>query len=138
MDHKPLTATLPSSAERFPKQFHYLSFIAEFTSDIQFICGKHIVVAGVLSRVNCTSMMPIIDNQQLAADHASSAELYTHQTAFTRLVFFLDVHYQDDLYLEKPRPVIPSEWTYRISDAMHSLTHPGSRPIQRVVSVRFV
>ena len=62
MDHKPLTATLPSSAERFPKQFHYLSFIAKFTSDIQFIRGKHIVVADVLSRVNCTSMVPIIDN----------------------------------------------------------------------------
>ena len=38
-DHKPLTYALASTAERSPRQARHLSFIAEFTSDIQYIRG---------------------------------------------------------------------------------------------------
>ena len=36
-DHKPLTFALSSSVDRSPRQTRQLSFVAEFTSDIQHI-----------------------------------------------------------------------------------------------------
>ena len=58
-DHKPLTFALSNAAERFPRQSRHLSFIAEFTSDIQYIRGKHNVVADALSHINA-AMIPSI------------------------------------------------------------------------------
>ena len=84
-DHKPLIATLSSSAERFPRQSRHFSYIAEFTSVIQFIRGKHNVVTDALSRIN-SAMMPIINYQQLAVDQVASAKTDAYRTAITSLV----------------------------------------------------
>ena len=49
-DHKPLVFALNSSVDRTPRQSRHLSYIAEFTSDIQHISGVDNVVADTLSR----------------------------------------------------------------------------------------
>ena len=68
-DHKPLTYALASTAERSPRQARHLSFIAEFTSDIQYIRGKHNVVADALSRIHAATI-DFIDFHQLAKDQS--------------------------------------------------------------------
>ena len=140
-DHKPLTFALSNAAERSPRQSRHLSFIAEFTSDIQYICGKHNVVADALSRINA-AMVPSIDFQQLSVDQATSPEIDAYRTAVTSLVLqdvpFHNVTLLCDVSLGKPRPIVPREWTRRIFDAVHSLAHSGPRPTQRAVSERFI
>ena len=82
----------------------------------------------VSARINA-AMVPIIDYQQLAADQAAFAEIDAYRTAITSLVL-QDVPYQNVTFLcdvsrGKHRPIIPLEWTHRIFEAMHSLTHSG-------------
>ena len=140
-DHKPLTYALSSTVERSPRQTRQLSFISEFTTDIQYIRGKHNVVADALSRIN-TVAMPAIDFQKLAADQANSDEIHAYRTAISNLVLqdipFQGVSLLCDVSQGKPRPVIPREWTYRVFEAVHSLAHTGPRPTQRAVAERFV
>ena len=140
-DHKPLTYALSSTVERSPRQTRQLSFISEFTTDIQYIRGKHNVVADALSRIN-TVAMPAIDFQKLAADQANSDEIHAYRTAISNLVLqdipFQGVYLLCDVSQGKPRPVIPREWTYRVFEAVHSLAHTGPRPTQRAVAERFV
>ncbi|GFN86368.1 Gag-Pol polyprotein [Plakobranchus ocellatus] len=52
IDHKPLAFALSSQTDRSPRQTRHLSFITEFTTDIQHIKGKFNVVADALSRLN--------------------------------------------------------------------------------------
>jgi RNase H-like domain found in reverse transcriptase/Integrase zinc binding domain len=50
-DHKPLTQALHCTSDPWtPRQCRQLSYIAEFTSDIQHISGKENIVADTLSR----------------------------------------------------------------------------------------
>ena len=140
-DHKPLTYALPSASERSPRQARHLSFIAEFTSDIQYIRGKHNVVADALSRIQAVTT-PAIDLYQLAVDQTNSEEIEAYRTSITGLelqdVPFQEVSLLCDVSLGKPRPVVPRSWTYRIFEVIHSLAHPGPRPTQRAVADRFV
>ena len=59
-DLKPLTYALPSASERFPRQAQHLSFIAEFISHIQYIRGKHNVVADALSRIQAVTTLQLL------------------------------------------------------------------------------
>ena len=47
-DHKPLCGALRSSTDRSPRQTRHLSFVAEFTTDIQHVPGAANVVADCL------------------------------------------------------------------------------------------
>ena len=140
-DHKPLTYALLSASERSPRQARHLSFIAEFTSDIQYIRGKHNVVADALPRIQAVRT-PAIDLYQLAVDQTNSEEIEAYRTSITGLelqdVPFQNVSLLCDVSLGKPRPVVSRSWTYRVFQAVHSLAHPGPRPTQRAVADRFV
>lgn len=140
-DHKPLTFALASASDRSPRQTRHLSFISEFTTDIQYIRGKNNVVADTLSRIHALHFSDI-DYRKLASDQATSAEIAAYRTAITSLLL-KDVEFQGysllcDLSLGKPRPIIPREWTYRIFENIHSLSHAGTKPTQRAISDRFV
>ena len=50
-DHKLLTTSLDSQADRSPRQTRHLSFIAEFTINVRYIKGKFNVVADALLRI---------------------------------------------------------------------------------------
>ena len=139
--HKPFTYALPSASERSLRQSRHLSFIAEFTSDIQYIRGKHNVVADALSGIQAVTT-PAIDLYQLAVDKTNSEKIEAYRIFITGLEF-QDIPLQDvsllyDVSLGKPRPVVPRSWTYRVFEVVHSLAHPGPRPTQRAVADRFV
>ena len=140
-NHKPLTYALASTAERSPRQAQYLSFIAEFISDSQYIRGKHNVVADALSRIHAATI-DFIDFHQLAKDQSSSIEIKAYRTAITGLVLqnvpFEDTTLLCDVSLGKPRPVIRREWTRKVFATVHSLSHSEPRPTQRAIADRFV
>lgn len=140
-DHKPLTFAFSSEADRSPRQSRHLTFIAEFTTDVQHIKGKHNVVADALSRVEAVSI-PAIDYERLAADQALSDEVQSFKTANTGLVFE-SVRFQGtlvicDISTGKPRPLVPANWTRSVFDVVHGLSHSGVRPTQRAITARFV
>ena len=125
-DQKLLTYALASTAERSPRQARHLSFIAEFTSDFQYIRGKHNMVADALSRIHAATI-DFIDFHQLAKDQSSSIEIKAYRIAITGLVL-QDVPFKDttlvcNVSLGKPRPVISRQWTHKVFATAHSLSH---------------
>ena len=83
-DHKPLTNAIDSATERSPRQTRHLSFISEFTTDLQHVAGKHNVVADALSRINDIDSSGV-DFERLAATQATSEEITAYKTAVTGL-----------------------------------------------------
>lgn len=140
-DHKPLIFSFVSDADRSPRQTRHLTFIAEFTTDIQHIQGKFNVVADALSRIHAVTL-PTIDYRLLAADQRASEEVAAYKSANTELIFenitFHGVDIICDTSTGKPRPLVPKEWRRHIFDVFHSLSHTGVRPTQRAVAARFV
>ena len=141
-DHKPLTFAFASSAERSPRQTNHLSFIAEFSTDVRHVDGKSNVVADALSRAVNAVQLPTIDYRQLAAAQAGSEEIAAYRTSVTGLKF-KDVPLADftvlcDTSRGQNRPVVPREWTRRVFEAIHSLSHSGTRPTQRAITSCFV
>jgi cleavage and polyadenylation specificity factor subunit 1 len=140
-DHKPLTSSFSSASERSPRQTRHLSFIAEFSTDIQHISGKQNVVADAFSRISAVAL-PSIDFHELALAQKNSDEIEAYRTSITGLVFE-DIPFGEDTLLcdvstKNVRPVVPKEWTKRIFDTIHGLSHSGCRPTQHAISSRFV
>ena len=140
-DHKPLTSAIASATERSPRQTRHLSFISEFTTDLQHVSGKHNVVADALSRIGAIDTSAV-DFERLAADQSTSEEITAYRTAVSGL-HLEDVPYGSatvlcDTSTGRPRPVVPREWTRQVFDSIHGLAHTGVRPTQRAIAARFV
>ena len=141
-DHKPLTFAFASNTERSPRQTRHLSFIAEFSTDVQHIEGKKNVVADTLSRLSAVAL-PTIDYHQLAKDQAASEEVIAFKTASTTSLHLVDVPFGNatvlcDISMGTARPIVPPAWTKRVFEATHELSHPGVKPTLKAVSSRFV
>ena len=150
-DHKPLTSAIQSAADRSPRQTRHLSFIAEFTTDIQHVKGRFNVVADTLSRVHSVhySVNAISPEElskqnldELAKDQLYSKEMNFYFTQETGLELrFLNIEGTEiwcDVSTGKIRPVLPSSWTRKIFDSIHGLSHGGPKPTQEAISQRFV
>ena len=73
-DHKPLIFALQQKPEKStPRQFRYLDFISQFTTDIRHISGKDNEVADALSRVEAVTAA--LDYDRLAESQSSDEEL---------------------------------------------------------------
>ena len=68
-DHKPLTLVMPTTTTRTPQQERHLSYISEFTTDIQHVKGDQNVVADHLSRPIIAALLPGIDLEEIARAH---------------------------------------------------------------------
>lgn len=86
--------------------------------------------------------LPTINYRHLAEDQANSDKIAAYKTSATGL-HFADVPFGDftvlcDVSTGKDRPVVSSKWTRHVFEAIHGLSHPGSKPTQRAVAARFV
>ena len=142
-DHKPLIGAMTNAADHSPRQTRHLSFIAEFSTDIQHRSGRDNVVADALSRSPSieATLSTDINYQQLATDQQSSINV--EQLRSTTSLQLEEVSISDcailcDMSTGVPRPVIPQTWTKRIFELCHNLSHTGYRPTVRAVSKRFV
>ena len=50
-DHKPLVGAMTNAVDCSPRQTRHLSFVVEFTNDVQHVSGQDNVVANALSRI---------------------------------------------------------------------------------------
>lgn len=73
-DHKPLTYVFMINRDKSsPRRFHYLDYISQFTTDLQYVAGKANVVADALLRIEAISGS--INYEKLARSQATDLEL---------------------------------------------------------------
>ena len=148
-DHKPLTFALASpSKHHSPRQIRHLDFISQFTSDIRFLKGSSNAAADALSRVEVDALCaplsstPSIDYAAMARaqqddpdlPNSADSSLQLHQIPLPTA----DVTLLCDMSTGTPRPYVPQPFRRAVFDALHSLSHPGIRATQRLVTARYV
>ena len=133
-DHDPLVGAMTNAVDRSPRQIRHLSFVAEFTNDVQHVSGRDNVVADALSRTPTIAavLSSEVNYRQLAVNQATSDEIHAYRTAITGLNLE-DVPFQDctvlcDISTGYIRPIVPREWRRHIFDIICGLSHVGNHP----------
>ena len=140
-----------STTDRSPRQERQLSFIAEFSTDIRYIRGTDNIVPDALSLAPCEHSEPLVasSSSSVVVDLVQMAEAQRSDEAVAYLrhepgsLILQDVPMKDvtllcDLSTGRPRPIVPTSWTKTVFEAIHNLSHPGTKPTIRAVSSRFV
>ena len=150
-DHKPLAYALSSdSAGYTPRQVHHLDYISQFTSDIRHVKGVHNAAADALSRIEVCSLGDKpegIDFTEMALAQGSDPDtlrfLNGTNTSSSLVLQPIPLENKDltilcDVSTGVPRPVVPVACRQQVFNALHSMSHPGIRATQRLVTTRFV
>ena len=150
-DHKPLTHALTSKTARMPRQERQLSYIAQFTTDIQYISGTDNVVDVVLSRASSgieeptvaeASQIPSLDLARMATEQCRDPKI----AELRKKPGSLNLEEIDiggcivlcDVSTARPRPIVPPRWTKIVFESVHNLSYPGHKPTTRAISARYV
>lgn len=142
-DHKPLTFAFSTNRDKCsPRQFRYLDFISQFTTNLRYLPGSLNVVADALSRVEEITVP--IDYQALARSQEADPELQDlilHGSSLklermpshdgTSSVFC-------DTSTGQPRPYITPEFRKQVFKQLHQLHHPGRSATVRLATERFI
>lgn len=141
-DHKPLTHAFQSRRDACsPRQFRYLDYIAQFTTDLRHISGSDNVVADTLSRIEAVAT---VDYEALAKAQEQDPEMLELLQGGSSLnLHKINLSNSDlSLYCDKstlpPRPFVVQAMRRQVFDAMHSLSHPGANTTIKLVAQRFV
>ena len=148
-DHKPLTYSLSSNSDRYtPRQIRQLDYISQFTTSIHHVHGHDNPVADALSRVGVnavvTSQPTIVDFREMAEAQQQDPEMKQFAEPDSSLslkpmpVPTSDVNLMCDISTGTPRPYVPPQFRRRIFDSLRTLSHPGVRATQRLITSRYV
>lgn len=142
-DHKPLTHAFSTSRDKCsPRQYRYLDFIAQFTTDIKYLPGQENVVADTMSRVD--EIVSPVDFTALAHDQEGDNELQTLLQMGTNLkiekvrIPGSNQQLYCDISTGIQRPYVTTRFRRQVFDALHNLSHPGASATVRLVTQRFV
>lgn len=141
-DHKPICYAFHERKNNCsPRQYRYLDFISQFTSDIKHISGKHNIVADALSRID--ELEAPVDHHTLATAQNADPELKNFLTGPSSSLRLKKIKLDDseiycDVSTHKPRPFIPSILRKQIFNSLHSLSHPGANASAKLIAQRFV
>ena len=146
---QPLTYALSSTSTCYsPRTIRHLDFISQFTTDIRHIKGADNSAADALSRVEVNTVdkdsHTVIDFTAMAAAQQSDPDLHKLQSSTTSLSLkttllpFTDVSLICDMSSGTLRPVVPVNFRRAVFDSLHSLSHPGIRATQRLLTARYV
>ena len=144
-DHKPLAAAWSKQGDPWSaRQQRHLSAIAEHVVDVRHRSGVDNTVADCLSRGPLAAVTFSLDPAELARAQVDSSDVRAYRTALSGL------HIEDvslgkdglslvcDVSMGHPRPVVPKDWTRKVFDALHSLSHPGIRGSQALIGRHYV
>lgn len=144
-DHKPLTFVFHHNRDKCsPRQFRYLDYVSQFTTDIRYIAGKDNVVADAFSRIEATSIAAPIDFvaltlsqdtdpelQELLQKGVTALKLEKVKVPDSKVAIYCDVS-------KHPRPYLTVDFRKPTFEALHRLSHPGVKATVRLVTERFV
>lgn len=144
-DHKPLTYAMSRLSDPWSaRQQRHLSFISEFTTNIQHLPGKANVVADTLSRCFVNSLVADIDYEAMAKDQETDLAVQSFRKAGTALKLE-DVPFGDrgatllcDGSTGQWRPIVPEKWKRKVFLAVHELSHPSIRTTCKLVKQKFM
>lgn len=144
-DHKPLLYAFLQRREKLPPpQLNQLSFISQFTTDIQYIKGEDNVVADAMSRIDIDAISLEHNFKSLAASQELDAELANlirNGSGLTlKKICLPDTNalVYCDISTGKPRPYLTPPFRREAFNKVHNLSHPGARATTRLVMDRFV
>lgn len=142
-DHKPLTFAFSTNKQNCsPRQFRYLDFISQFTTDIRYIPGPENVVADTLSRVSEITVP--LDYEELARSQENDPELQELllRGSALKLTKLSTIHCGLPIFCDTathpPRPYITPKLRRQVFDMIHGWNHPGSSATARLVAQKFV
>ncbi|CAH8451501.1 unnamed protein product [Dicrocoelium dendriticum] len=144
-DHKPLIFAFDSDCDKYsPQETRHLDLVTQFTADIRHVSGVDNPVADALPRVNLTlQVSPTVDLAAMVSAQAQDEDIQ-------RILQFTSLYVQPvplqitegtiffDTSTGCPRPLVPVFFRRTVSDALHSLPHPGIRAFLKLVTERFV
>ena len=148
-DHKPLVYSLASHSDRHtPRQIRHLDFISQFTTDIRHVKGVDNPAADALSRIGANALhqeqAPVIDFEKMAKAQREDSELRKLPSPSSSLILediplpTSDATILCDTSTGVHRPLVPVQFRRPVFEALHSLSHPGVRATQRLVTARYV
>ena len=147
-DHKPLTFVFSiQTKQHSPRQIRHLDFISQFTTDIWHIKGVDNTAADALSRLELDALheagVPAIDLRAMAKAQSEDTALHNRETSSSLTLQEVpsptaDVTLMCDTTTGVPRPYVPPEFCRKVFDSLHSLSHPGIRATQRLITARYV
>ena len=147
-DHKPLnTRALTSrSTQHSPRQIRHLDFVSQFTGDIRHVKGSDNLVADALSRIelNALTTHQGTDFEDMATAQANDQELTELRRSSSSLrlqsvpVPASTTTIICDLSTGTPRPFVPATLRRTVFNSFHSLSHPGVRATERLITSRYV
>ena len=149
-DHKPLTFALNARLDRHsPRQARHLDYIAQFTSNICHVQGPNNVVADALSRVETNALLsgqpPVVDFAAMAKAQTLDLQIIALQSSPNMALVVKAIpliNSVDPLYCDVSTgsqwPLVPLAWRRTVFDSLHSLSHPGIRATQKLITTRFV
>ena len=148
-DHKPLTFALTTtkSKQHSPRQICHLDFVSQFTTDIRFLQGSSNLAADALSRVEVdaihTTPLATIDFTAMARAQQDDPQLQNSSPDLSLQLRPVPVPTADvtllcDVSTGTPRPYVLPTFRHSVFDALHSLSHPGIRATQRLITSRYV
>lgn len=142
-DQKPLTFAFCQKPEKCsPRQFRYLDFIGQFTTDIRHVSGKDNIVADALSRVE--AITECINFNNLAQAQSIDEELRSFLAKDTglKLKRILLPGTETWLYCDVSsniaRPFVTQQYRKQVFESLHGMSHPGARATMKFVEQRFV
>lgn len=142
-DHQPITKAIHiHTARHSPREARQLDYIAQFTTDIRYVKGSSNIVADALSRVTLNAVSssdpvpPGIDFDAVADAQKNDIELQELLSTTTSLKLervkhpLLEKEIVCDVSTGKPRPYIPQPFRRPVFNALHTLSHPGVKPLK--------
>ena len=142
-DHKPLIFAFKQNLEKAsPRQARQLLYIAEFTTDIQFISGSDNLVADAMSRIDEISIPPSLNFDEIANNQQDSdldKLLVNPSLKISKMLLpDTDIKLYCDVSTERIRPYVPLKFRFQAFKCLHNLSHPGVRASTKLLTDRFV
>lgn len=145
-DHKPLIFAFKQRPEKAdPRHLRQLHYISQFTTDIRHVRGEENVVPDFLSRIENINRKSI-DYNLLATEQGTDEEVAQILSGKTKIAISLTkipiLNSPKQLYCQvnngQARPFVPKNSRKTVFEAIHGLSHPGSRATKRMIGERFV
>jgi hypothetical protein len=138
-DHKHITYTFQQKRDKCsPRQFNFLDFVAQFTTDNKHISGKDNVVADALSSVESVTAPPSYDALVAAQDGDDELRTLLGSTISVRLeklpIPGTAVSIFCDTSAGISRPYVPCPLRLQVFQSVHDLSHPVIKATAKLVA----
>lgn len=141
-DHRPLVQAMSSKEQRnwTPRQERQISYISEFTSNLQYVKGTDNSVADCLSRNIDSVQTHLVDYKQFFEEQQKDEFLSTIPEAASQLkkMQYGGYNLLCDISHGKIRPIVPKTMERLITELFHSWAHPGAKTTLKLIKDCYV